>query len=52
MPVCSSTGAAPRIDEVTVSGATAYAPFTLYPILTRDAFDGGVETAPWQLAGE
>ena len=48
----SSTGAAARIDEVTVSGATPYAAFTLYPIRTRDASDGNVETLPWSPAGE
>jgi hypothetical protein len=48
----SSAGAAARFDEVTISGSTAYAAFTLYPVLTRDVFTGGVETLPWQLAGE
>lgn len=48
----NSTGAAARIDEVTVSGATPYAAFTLYPIRTRDASDGTVETLPWSPAGE
>ncbi len=45
----SSSGAAARIDQVTVSGTT-YAAFTLYPVLTRDVFAGGVETIPWGLA--
>jgi hypothetical protein len=48
----NSAGAAARIDEVTLSGATSLAPFTLYPVLTRDASDGNVETVPWLLAGE
>jgi hypothetical protein len=47
----SSTGAAARIDEVAVSGATPYAAFTLYPVRTQDAYGGGTETIPWKLAG-
>ena len=40
-----------RLDQVAVSGATPYASFTLYPILTRDVHDGQTDLIPWGLAG-
>ncbi len=48
----SSTGAAVRLDEVTIAGATPYATFVLYPVRTRDVHAGGVEVLPWLLAAE
>ena len=45
-----ATGAI-RLDEVTVSGSSPYASFTLYPILTRDIHDGQTDLIRWGLAG-
>ncbi|MEP6640191.1 MAG: hypothetical protein ABJC39_12650 [Chloroflexota bacterium] len=39
------------IDRATVSGATAYANFTLYPVRLWDAADTTVSMSPWGLAG-
>jgi hypothetical protein len=40
-----------RVDEATVSGDASYASFTLYPILTREQFNGQQELLRWGLAG-
>ena len=40
-----------RLDQVTVSGSTPYATFTLYPILTRDVHSGQTDVIHWALAG-
>jgi hypothetical protein len=40
-----------RLDQVVVSGSTAYSSFTLYPILTRDVHDGRTDLIRWGLAG-
>src|SRR6185369_15151536 len=40
-----------RLDQVTISGSTSYASFTLYPILTRDVHDGRTDVIRWALAG-
>jgi hypothetical protein len=39
------------LDRATVSGATAYGTFTLYPVRYSDAADTTASTAPWELAG-
>jgi hypothetical protein len=39
------------IDRATVSGSTAFAPFTLYPVRYTDAADGTPSTSVWELAG-
>jgi hypothetical protein len=46
-----SAAGALRVDQATISGATAYAAFSLYPLLTREAFDGQLEIIRWGLAG-
>lgn len=45
-----ATGAM-RLDQVAVSGSTAYSSFTLYPILTREVHDGRTDLIRWGLAG-
>ena len=40
-----------RVEALTVNGTTPYVGFTLYPILTRDVDDDGVELIRWGLAG-
>ena len=40
-----------RVDAVTLSGETPYAPFTLYPLLTRETSDGQAVVVRWGLAG-
>jgi hypothetical protein len=39
------------LDRATVSGATAYASYTLYPVRFSDAADTTASTAAWELAG-
>jgi hypothetical protein len=39
------------LDRATVSGATAFASFTLYPVRFSDAADTTATVAPWELAG-
>ena len=39
------------IDRATVSGATALASYTLYPVRYTDAADGTPSTTVWELAG-
>jgi hypothetical protein len=39
------------IDRATVSGSTALATFTLYPVRYTDAADGTPRTSVWELAG-
>ncbi len=46
-----SAAGAIRLDEATIGGATPYAAFTLYPILTREQFNGQTELLRWGLAG-
>ena len=46
-----SDGGALRIDQTSVSGETPYSTFTLYPVLTREAYDGQIELIRWSLAG-
>jgi predicted ribosomally synthesized peptide with SipW-like signal peptide len=46
-----SAGAPSVIDEATVSGSGAGAPFTLYPVRFRDAAGLDVTTSPWELQG-
>jgi hypothetical protein len=46
-----SAAGAIRLDQMTVDGATPYAGFTLYPILTREQFSGQQELLRWGLAG-
>jgi hypothetical protein len=40
-----------RIDQATVTGDTPYVTFTLYPILTREQYNGQTELLRWGLAG-
>ncbi len=46
-----SAGGALRVDQMTITGSTPYASFTLYPILTRELFNGQQELLRWGLAG-
>jgi hypothetical protein len=46
-----SAAGAVRVDSVTISGTTPYAGFTLYPILTREAYAGSLELIRWGPAG-
>jgi hypothetical protein len=45
-----SSGAAIRLDAVTITGTTSYMSFTLYPLLTRELYDGNTEVIKWGLA--
>jgi hypothetical protein len=46
-----SAAGALRVDQATVTGDTPYVTFTLYPILTREAYSGSTELIRWGLAG-
>ena len=48
----SSAATSLRIDRLTVGGASPYAGFTLYPVLTRDVDGGDIELIPWGLADQ
>jgi hypothetical protein len=39
------------LDRATVSGATNYGSYTLYPVRFSDAADTTASVAPWELAG-
>jgi hypothetical protein len=38
------------LDQATVSGATDFATYTLYPVRFSDAADGTATVARWELA--
>ena len=47
----NSGGGTASIDRAVVSGSSAYAAFTLYPVSTTDASDGTPVLSRWGLAG-
>jgi hypothetical protein len=46
-----SAAGALRVDQVSITGATPYVSFTLYPIVTRELYSGLTETLRWGPAG-
>lgn len=47
-----STGAAVRLDALSISASTPYSSFTLYPTLTREQYSGTTELIYWALSGQ